>query len=254
MAPKIGLSRRRAGACCYTSFLAPSTYESRLYEKRLTKSFSKKKKKKKRDAYGNRREYGVSLRRTLRIATREKKTVSARLFRYRTRMYSRLTPPRLPRRPPSSRPEASERVRRVCTFFLIIKTVNTTSERDLRSRIRCPARKTGATPLAASFSSLPRRRRREESLPRVRLEKFVSSPPRRVLFIQRYSFISSPPRRVLFIQRYSFISRVVPPRKLCSWTPTFEVARCPRFRESPSWWRTCNSRPWRRRRRTRVRS
>ena len=139
-------------------------------------------------------------------------------------------------------------------YFLIIKTVNTTSERDLRSRIRCPARKTGATPLAASFSSLPRRRRREEFLPRVRLEKFVSSPPRRVLFIQRYSFISSPPRRVLFIQRYSFISRVVPPRKLCSWTPTFEVARCPRFRESPSWWRTCNSRPWRTRCRTRVRS
>lgn len=68
-------------------------------------------------------------------------------------------------------------------YFLIIKTVNTTSERDLRSRIRCPARKTGATPLAASFSSLPRRRRREKSLPRVRLEKLVSSPPRRVLFI-----------------------------------------------------------------------
>ena len=155
-----------------------------------------------------------------------------------TRVCSRLAPPRLPRRPPSSRPEASERVRRVRTFFLIIKTVNTTSERDLRSRIRCPARKTGATPLAASFSSLPRRRRREESLPRVRLEKFVSSPP----------------RRVLFIQRYSFTSRVVPPRKLCSWTPTFEVARCPRFRESPSWWRTCNSRPWRTRCRTRVRS
>jgi len=181
VAPKFGHSRRRAGAFCYTSFLAPSTYESRLYEKRLTKSFSKKKK---RDAYGNRREYGVSLRRTLRIASREKKTVdvSARHFRYarRTRVLSRLAPPRFARRPPSSRPEASERVR--LAFVVIKKTVNTTSDRDLRSRTRCPARKTGATPLIASFSSLSRRRRRELSLPRVRLATLVSSPPRRVLF------------------------------------------------------------------------
>jgi len=131
--------------------------------------------------------YGVSLRRTLLVpsyASREKKTVdvSARHFRYarRTRVLSRLAPPRFARRPPSSRPEASERVR--LAFVVIKKTVNTTNDRDLRSRTRCPARKTGATPLIASFSSLSRRRRRELSLPRVRLATLVSSPPRRVLF------------------------------------------------------------------------
>ena len=67
------------------------------------------------------------------------------------------------RRPSSSRPEAFFSKSAFVAFVGIKKTVNTTSDSDLRSRTRCPALKTGATPLIASFSSLSRRRRRERS-------------------------------------------------------------------------------------------